>query len=422
MRSKDERAKMPFQKLLNLSPGYHQIRVPLQEIAALLDLRRPFEIELVPNDDSSETTLYFGMMDFVVEAAPESDTRTKVKCIAWDLDNTLWNGVLVEDGIEKLRLKDGIVEVIQALDARGILNSIVSKNNPEEALQVIEKFGLHEYFLCPQISWQPKSQGIEAIAKQLNIGIASILFVDDSTFELEEVKSVFPEVQTMSAEDYGGLLEKPECQVPVTDESKQRRKFYKIEMDRQDAAKNFSTDYIAFLRHCHIQLKIQPMTEANLERVHELTQRTNQMNFSGNRYDREVLRNLLSNPYLDTFVMSCEDRFGSYGVIGFSIVDRREPRMTDLMFSCRIQSKRVEHAFLAQAIRKYMAETGNDFFANYRKTARNAPSGRVFSDLSMEEAEEKDGVLLLRFPKEREIPDDGVIEVIVHDDQMVQST
>ncbi len=89
------------------------------------------------------------------------------------------------------------------------------------------------------------------------------------------------------------------------------------------------------------------MTEENLERVHELTQRTNQMNFSGNRYDREVLREIVRKLSSRHHVLSCEDRFGSYGVIGFSLVDRREPRMTDLMFSCRMQSKRVEHAFLA---------------------------------------------------------------------------
>jgi FkbH-like protein len=157
------------------------------------------------------------------------------------------------------------------------------------------------------------------------------------------------------------------------------------------------------------------MTEENLERAHELTQRTNQMNFSGNRYDREVLRNLLSNPDLDTFVLSCQDRFGSYGVIGFSIVDRREPRMTDLMFSCRVQSKRVEHAFLASVIRRYIAETGKDFYADYRKTPRNAPSGQVFADLGMEETENRNGVLSLRFPKEREVPDDSVINVTLQD-------
>jgi FkbH-like protein len=185
-------------------------------------------------------------------------------------------------------------------------------------------------------------------------------------------------------------------------------------------AQNFSQDYMAFLRHCEIQLAVRPMTEENLVRVHELTQRTNQMNFSGNRYSREVLRALLSKPHLDTFVLSCEDRFGSYGVIGFSIVDRREPRMTDLMFSCRVQSKRVEHAFLAWVIGRYIEETGKDFCANYRRTPRNAMSGQVFADLGLEEIETKDGVSSLRFPREKQVPNDGVIEVSILEPSMEQ--
>ena len=424
MRPTDGRSKMPFQKLLKAEPGFHQFRIPLEEIAMLLDVRLPFDIELVPNNDTDETTLYFGLMDFVVEVEEKKrieKTEKKVKCIVWDLDNTLWEGVLVEDGFERLGLRDGIREIIRALDARGILNSIASKNNPEEAWEAVKKFKLDEYFLSPQISWQPKSQGIQAIASQLNIGLDSLLFVDDSKFELEEVAAVCPVVRTLSAEQYRTLLERSDCDVPVTNESKERRKLYQVEMDRQTLAKSFSSDYMAFLRHCQIHLRVRPMTEENLERVHELTQRTNQMNFSGNRYDRDVLRTLLSSPHLDTFVLSCEDLFGSYGVIGFSIVDRREPRMTDLMFSCRIQSKRVEHAFLAHVIRKYIAETGNNFYANYRKTPRNAPSGQVFSDLSMEEVENRDGVLSLRFPKDRQVPDDGVIRITVQDELLVKA-
>jgi predicted enzyme involved in methoxymalonyl-ACP biosynthesis len=115
-------------------------------------------------------------------------------------------------------------------------------------------------------------------------------------------------------------------------------------------------------------------------------------------------------------VLSCQDRFGSYGVVGFSVVDRREPRMIDLMFSCRIQSKRVEHAFLAWLIRKYIAESGNDFYADYRKTPRNAPSGKVFADLGMEEhANTKDGVLSLRFSRLKDVPEDGVIGIALLD-------
>ena len=161
------------------------------------------------------------------------------------------------------------------------------------------------------------------------------------------------------------------------------------------------------------------MTDENLERVHELTQRTNQMNFSGNRYDRDVLRTLLSSPHLDTFVLSCEDRFGSYGVIGFSIVDRREPRMTDLMFSCRIQSKRVEHAFMTYILKKYLNQTGKDFSAYYRKTPRNAPSGRVFDDMKLRERAQRDGALELVFPRNQAVPDDGLINIDVEDREVV---
>jgi FkbH-like protein len=422
MRAIGEGSRIPFQKLIKLSPGFQCVRIPFEEISALLDLRRPFGIDIVPNHEEKETTLYFGLMDFVTEVADGKKSENKfqkIKCVVWDLDNTLWDGVLVEDGAEGLQLKPGIPAIIQGLDQRGILQSIASKNNPEDALQIIKKFQLDQYFLCPQISWQPKSQAIKAIAQQLNIGLDSILFVDDSPFELKEVNSVCPEVRVLNAEYYRGLLERDECKVPITAESRQRRQFYQVEANRQGIAASFSNDYMAFLRHCQIQLTVCPMTEENLERVHELTQRTNQMNFSGNRYDRDLLRKVLSSPHLDTFVLSCEDRFGSYGVIGFSIVDRREPRMTDLMFSCRIQSKRVEHAFLAWVIRKYIAETNRDFYANYRKTPRNAASGRVFADLSLEEIGSRDGVLSLRFGKEREIPDDAVIDVAVDAGMMV---
>jgi FkbH-like protein len=425
MRATEEGADMPFQKLIPLAPGFHRVRIATEEIAPFLDLRQPFGIELIPNAENDGTTLYFGLMEFVTELpqAVRAETQAEgtkgtagktIKCVVWDLDHTLWDGILVEDGIDRLRLKPGAAEVIRALDQRGILHSVASKNNPEEAMRAIRRFGLEDYFLCPQISWQPKSQSIQAIAQQLNLGLDSLLFIDDSAFEREEVRATCPAVRLLAAEHYLDLPQREECQVPVTAESRERRRMYQVEAGRQAMAQNFSHDYMAFLRHCQIQLTVRPMTEENLERVHELTQRTNQMNFSGNRYDRDVLRQLLADPGRETFVLACQDRFGSYGVVGFSVVDRREPRMIDLMFSCRIQSKRVEHAFLSWLMRRYIGETGRDFHADYRKTSRNAPSGKVFSDLGMEEeASRTEGVLSLRFPRDRQVPDDGVIEILV---------
>jgi len=429
MRSENPQRKIPFQKLLPATPGFNRFQIPVGEIEAIFDLRSPFGLEITPNEIPDGTTLYFGVMDFVRETARETATSSgakpagekkeknkTVKCVVWDLDHTLWEGILVEDGADGLKLKPGVVEILKELDRRGILLSVASKNNADEALKVLKNLGLDDYFLYPQISWGPKSEGIKAIAKSLNIGLDTFLFIDDSPFELEQVQSICPGVRVLNASEYLSLPVRPECQVEVTEEASRRRAMYREESVRQEAAGGFGGDYFDFLRGCGIKLHIRPMTAATIQRVHELTQRTNQMNFSGNRYDRSVLEQILNTPHLDTFVLECEDRFGSYGAVGFSIVDNREPRMTDLAFSCRIQSKRVEHAFLGYLIRKYTADAPRDFFANYRKTPRNAPSGQVFQDIGMEEMETKDGVTSLIFRKEHAAPDDKIITLIAAQD------
>lgn len=410
-----------FQKLITLDPGFHRIRIPYKDISAIVNLEKPFHVELIPNHYNEQVTLYFGLMDFVHEVQqPDStkkhgttSTQRKIKCVVWDLDNTIWDGILIEDGREKLVLKPNIRQVLEELDRRGILLSIASKNNPDEALAVLREMSLDELFLCPQISWGPKSAAIQKIAQQLNIGFDTILFVDDSTFEREQVASVHSEVRVMDARDYMEIQNLEECKVPVTAESRERRKMYRMESERQSQAAQFAGDYIAFLNDCNIRMNITSLGEENLERVHELSQRTNQMNFSGNRYDRNVLKQIITNPSLDTYVLEVEDRFGSYGIVGFSIVDNRKPLITDLMFSCRVQSKRVEHAFLAWVVRKYIRETGQDMWAIYRRTERNAPAGKVFEDLAMKEVAIADGVSTLVFPSDQPIPEDGIVQISV---------
>ena len=402
---------VPFQKLIKLDPGYQSVRIPLSEIATMLDLHSPFNIELIPNVSNGETTLYFGLMEFVQEAKPAAEKIPKVKCVVWDLDHTMWDGVLVEDGADRLELKPGMINILQDLDRRGILQSIASKNNDEEAMSVLRRLHVDELFLYPQISWMPKGESLKTIARRLNIGLDSILFIDDQEFERKQVEASCPGVRTLDATQYQAVLAMKECDVPITAESASRRKMYKVEQERQQIQESFKDDYKAFLKDCDIRLKISPLTEENLARVHELTQRTNQMNFSGTRYDRDKLKQVLSDPRLDTYVLTCEDRFGSYGIVGFGLVDSSEPRMTDLMFSCRIQAKRVEHAFLRTIIQTYVGPNGRDFYANYRKTSRNAPSGQVFADLALQEVSMTDGVTSLLFPRDGELLDDGIIKV-----------
>jgi FkbH-like protein len=425
MRSNDASVKVPFQELLVVEPGPNRLRVPFDSINAVVPLDYSFSVELIPNDVTQGTVLYFGLMDFVKDVQSKFDRRQKaltetpkIKCVVWDLDNTLWEGVLVEDGKERLRLREGLREVLEELDRRGILLSIASKNHHEEAMEVLRTLGISDLFLCPQISWNPKSDSISAIVKNLNIGIDTLLFVDDSIFEREQVCAAHPGIRAIDAVEYKTLLHRAELNVPVTDESRTRRQMYQVENQRQVLAEGFGQDYFAFLKNCALRVTLRRMNADNIDRVHELTQRTNQMNFSGNRYDRSRLEEILKSSYLDTFVIKCDDKFGSYGVVGFAIVDNREPRLTDLMFSCRIQSKRVEHAFLSHIVRTYTSKLRPLFHANYKKTSRNAPSGKVFADMGFVETSIEDGVSRLQVSFDRVAPDDNVIAI---EDQIIQA-
>ena len=315
--------------------------------------------------------------------------------------------------MEKIRLRQGVVDVIKQLDQRGILNSVASKNNPEDAMKVLRLFGLDEYFLYPQIKWEPKSQSIAQIAQLLNIGVDTLAFVDDQPFERAEVQAALPQVFVLDALDYASIPDLPECNVPVTAESTNRRQMYRVQEQRNRVMEAHQGDYLGFLKECHMRIGIAPLNDSNRQRVYELAQRTNQLNFSGNRYQQAELAEIMKSPHLETYVIDASDRFGQYGIVGFGVVDVREPRLLDLMFSCRIQGKRVEHAVLSFLLKRFVSGNPRDFFANYRKTAKNAPSGKVFDEVGFATFAENEGVTSLVFRQGREIPDDRLVQITV---------
>ena len=405
-----------FQRVIQTAPGFCFERIAASDILQQVDLTQPFEVEIVPNE-ADGTVLYFGFMDFawlypkVKVVEPSVEMAKPWKCIVWDLDNTLWQGTLVEDGRDRLKLRHDIVEVIKETDRRGILHSVASKNNHADTIQVLQMWGIDKYFLYPQISWDPKSHSIARIAQLLNIGVESLAFVDDQPFEREEVRNAFPKVTVLDATDAEGILSRPECQVPITEESQQRRVMYQQEKERRVVQESFEGDYTKFLQECGIELILTKLTGENLERVYELAQRTNQMNFSGSRYPREQLAEIQQSKDHETFVIRCADRFGSYGIVGFALVDAREPRLLDLMFSCRIQGKRVEHAFLGYLLGKFSRPERRDFFANYRKTKKNEKPGKVFEEIGFECVDERDGLLSLKYPKAQALFQENIIRI-----------
>ena len=206
-----------------------------------------------------------------------------IKCVVWDLDNTIWDGILLEDNAVRLRMD--VVEVLEELDRRGILLSIASRNAFEVALAKLAEFGIREDFLYPQINWNSKSFSIRAIAQSLNIGLDTLAFVDDQPFEREEVQFELSGVWCVDAVNIKKLLDLPMLKPRfITPESKLRRKMYLSDMQRQRAESVFGGASEEFLRQLGMIFTIKRAQEEDLQRAEELTIRTNQLNTTGYTY------------------------------------------------------------------------------------------------------------------------------------------
>lgn len=296
----------------------------------------------------------------------------KVKCVVWDLDNTLWDGTLIEtDDPNTLTLKPGVLKLMEALDQRGIIQSVASKNDFAAAMAVLEHLGVAEYFLYPQIHWNPKSGSMEQIAKSLNIGIDSMAFIDDSSFERNQVASVWPQVRTYDVTEIGDLLNRPEFDVPATEESRNRRAMYRAEEKRSTLMAAEHTDITDFIRKCNLKLHVfTPTTEDEKLRCYELVVRTNQLNMSGVKYTPEEFGTVLARPDHKNFAFSCADDFGEYGIVGYGQyrIEGETMVFTEFAMSCRVAGKFVESALFAHLLKQENCKAGT--FA-VRKTKKN---------------------------------------------------
>ena len=297
-------------------------------------------------------------------------TAKKIKCLVWDLDNTLWDGILVED--ENVKLREEVLDVIKQLDERGILNSIASKNDYDLAIEKLKSFGIDEYFLYPQISWNSKSGSVKNIAKLINIGIDTLAFVDDQPYELDEVKFSCPEVMCISENKIDKLLDMPEFHpMFITGESKKRREMYQNDIKRKTIEEKYDGPKEEFLESLNMICTIKEAEVEDLRRAEELTVRTNQLNTTGYTYSYEELKDLMESPDYKLYVCSLDDKFGMYGNIGIALVKCEDDKWVIRLFlmSCRVMSRGVGTVFMNYVInqsRKYKVKLFAEFIHNDR--------------------------------------------------------
>lgn len=311
------------------------------------------------------------------------------KCLVLDLDNTLWGGVLGEEGIEGIKIGGDYPgkaflywqEALLNLSKDGVILTVCSKNNEADVLEAWEKnpFILlkKEQFAAYRINWVDKATNIKDLATELNIGLDSFVFIDDNPTERELIKQMLPNVAVPDFPEqpyelpvfFQHIVEDYFKVYSVTDEDKKKTAQYKANAQRAQAQSAF-TDFGAFLESLNIQITVETANEFNIQRIAQMTQKTNQFNLTTHRYTDADVRGFVENGW-KIWCIGVADKFGDNGITGAFMV-KPNGEVDTFLLSCRILGKGIEIAFVKK-IFILLDEVGvNELKAQYLPTAKNA--------------------------------------------------
>jgi FkbH-like protein len=336
------------------------------------------------------------------------------KCIVLDLDNTLWGGVIGEDGLAGIQLGSdapgnafvAFQRELEKLWRRGILLAICSKNNPDDALAVFAQHpGMHlqlSHFAAQRINWEPKAANIRAIAAELNLGLDSLVFLDDNPVERARVRAELPQVLTPewpadAAAYRQALLELTVFDtLALTEEDRNRNQLYAAQKARQALEAQYSggDSLDQYLADLQMVVEIAPATSLTLPRIAQLTNKTNQFNLTTRRYSEAQIDEMLARGWR-VYSMRVTDRFGDNGLVGVAIVAPVGPdawELDTLLLSCRVMGRGVETALLAFVGAQARQAGVGCVRGWYVPTAKNAPVADCYRQHGFTQtAQEPDG-------------------------------
>lgn len=315
------------------------------------------------------------------------------KCLVLDLDNTLWGGVIGEDGIGGIKL--GLTppgsfflafqQAVLDLSDRGIILAISSKNNYEDAIEVIEKHPnmilKKNNFSAMRINWNDKAENIREMARELNIGLDSMVFLDDNPAERLAVSSTIPEVEVpelpADPKDYASFL----INLPyfekniITDEDKMRGSMYVTERLRKKEEENYKSKD-EYLKALGVQVLFYVNDKSAVSRLAQLTEKTNQFNSNKMPLTEDEILALMKNKNARVVHISASDRFGDYGIIGLAIIKIKgeEWNIESLLMSCRALDRGIEEVFLGAMGKTAKDEGVKKISVEFRKTDKNKPA------------------------------------------------
>ena len=305
---------------------------------------------------------------------------TKAKLIIWDLDETLWSGTLSEGGVE---FKPEILSFIEELVTKGIMNSICSKNEGTD--RVKEEFlnrGYQKFwdlFVFPSINWLPKGERVKSIIKGMNLRAENVIFIDDNSSNIGEVKFYSPDIMTATVEQIPKMMEELYL-VNDYDFEHTRLKQYKILETKALAQKEISNE--EFLRESDIRICFKNDCLENIDRIKKLISRINQLNFT--KFRDENIEDTIKNT--DSSYIIAEDKYGNYGICGFYSLDKKNNKLVHFLFSCRIMNMGIE-----QFVYSYLESPELEIRGEVASKLKGKPDWiRVEEDLRIENSKPKE--------------------------------
>ena len=327
------------------------------------------------------------------------------KCIVLDLDNTLWGGIVGEDGFNGIKLgesypgkcyKDFQRELLK-LTQRGIILTVNSKNNCDDAMEVInghpDMVLREENFACIKINWNDKATNILEISRELNIGLDSMIFIDDNPVECELVKERLPMVMTYLMPDdptlFVDFVRGIDCfeKLDITEEDLNRTNMYRAQIKRASLQSQFES-LDDFYRNLDMVITVKGASDFYIPRISQLTQRTNQFNLTTRRYTEEDVRSMVKDGRHRIYAFDVKDKFGDYGIVGLVIVEElndKEWFVDTFLLSCRVMNRKVEDAMMAFVCEQALKSGIETVWGEYIPTRKNLPAKDFYKNLGFTE-------------------------------------
>jgi FkbH-like protein len=327
--------------------------------------------------------------DFKYVRSLKGKTR---KCLVLDCDNVLWGGVIGEDGISRIRLGKTypgspyleFQEEVVNLHSRGILVALCSKNNAQDVWDVFRNHPdmilKEEHIVAAEINWEDKATNLQRIAANLNIGLDSLVFADDSEFEVNLVKGALPEVAVLhlpkdKSVEYRGMLSS--CglfdTLIVSAEDRERGLMYKAEAQRKQL-QGHAQDLVTYLTSLEMCIEVRFADDFDLPRIAQLTQKTNQFNLTTKRYSEADIKRYMEAMDVDVFSLRLRDKFGDSGLVGVCIMRYIQQKATidTMLLSCRVLGRGVEDFLVVQALGLARQRGCDEVVGEFYPSAKNA--------------------------------------------------